>query len=50
MLPAEMGRLSACCRRLDDLLSAQGATVDVLHRLRPIIVVMASNEFDPYKD
>ena len=38
-------------RRLPDVLSAQGSTVEVLHTLRPIIVVMAGeNEFDPYKD
>jgi tRNA-splicing ligase RtcB (3'-phosphate/5'-hydroxy nucleic acid ligase) len=38
-------------RRLPDVLAAQQGTVDVLHRLRPIIVVMAGdNEFDPYKD
>ena len=28
-------------RRLDDVLKAQGDTIDVLHRLRPLIVVMA---------
>jgi tRNA-splicing ligase RtcB len=38
-------------RRLPDVLAAQGATVEVLHTLRPIIVVMAgADEFDPYKD
>lgn len=38
-------------RRLPDVLEAQGATVEVLHTLRPLIVVMAgANEFDPYKD
>jgi len=38
-------------RRLPEVLSAQGATINVLHTLRPIIVVMAGeNEFDPYKD
>ena len=38
-------------RRLGDVLAAQGATVRVLHTLRPLIVVMAgANEFDPYKD
>lgn len=32
-------------------LEAQGKTVEVLHTLRPLIVVMAgANEFDPYKD
>jgi tRNA-splicing ligase RtcB (3'-phosphate/5'-hydroxy nucleic acid ligase) len=38
-------------RRLTDVLSAQGATIETLHVLRPLIVVMAGdNEFDPYKD
>lgn len=38
-------------RRLPDVLSAQGDTIEVLHTLQPIIVVMAgANEFDPYKD
>src|SRR5213083_3244626 len=38
-------------RRLPDVLKAQGATVEVLHTLRPLIVVMAgAEEFDPYKD
>ena len=38
-------------RRLPDVLAAQGATVEVLHTLTPLVVVMAgANEFDPYKD
>jgi len=38
-------------RRLPDVLAAQSETVQVLHTLRPLIVVMAGpNEFDPYKD
>lgn len=38
-------------RRLPDVLAAQGSTIEVLHTLRPLIVVMAGeNEFDPYKD
>lgn len=38
-------------RRLGDVLDAQGDTIEVLHTLRPLIVVMAgANEFDPYKD
>ena len=38
-------------RRLPEVLSAQGDTIEVVHTLRPIIVVMAGeNEFDPYKD
>lgn len=38
-------------RRLPDVLAAQGSTIDIVHTLRPLIVVMAGeNEFDPYKD
>jgi len=38
-------------RRLPEVLAAQGHTIEVLHTLRPLIVVMAgANEFDPYKD
>ncbi len=38
-------------RRLPDVLSAQEGTIEVLHVLKPLIVVMAgANEFDPYKD
>ena len=38
-------------RRLPEVLAAQGSTIQVLHTLRPLIVVMAgADEFDPYKD
>jgi len=38
-------------RRLPAVLNAQKGTVEVLHTLKPLIVVMAgANEFDPYKD
>ena len=38
-------------RRLSEVLAAQEGTVEVLHTLRPLIVVMAgAHEFDPYKD
>ena len=38
-------------RRLPAVLEAQGETVEVLHTLRPLIVVMAGADmFDPYKD
>lgn len=38
-------------RRLPEVLAAQGSTIEVLHTLKPLIVVMAgANEFDPYKD
>ena len=38
-------------RRLPSVLEAQKGTIEVLHTLRPLIVVMAGAElFDPYKD
>jgi len=38
-------------RRLPAVLEAQGGTIEVLHTLRPLIVVMAGADmFDPYKD
>ncbi|HEV2130437.1 MAG TPA: RtcB family protein [Longimicrobiaceae bacterium] len=38
-------------RRLPEVLAAQGGTVEVLHTLKPLVVVMAgADEFDPYKD
>lgn len=38
-------------RRLPDVLREQGDTIQVLHTLTPLIVVMAgAEEFDPYKD
>src|SRR5207237_46825 len=38
-------------RRLPTVLEAQGDTIEVLHTLKPIVVVMAgADEFDPYKD
>ena len=38
-------------RRLPDVLAAQKGTVEVLHHLRPLIVVMAGADmFDPYRD
>jgi tRNA-splicing ligase RtcB len=38
-------------RRLPEVLAAQGATIEVEHVLRPIVVVMAgADELDPYKD
>ena len=38
-------------RRLPSVLEAQGGTIEVLHTLRPLIVVMAGADmFDPYKD
>jgi tRNA-splicing ligase RtcB len=38
-------------RRLPQVLAAQKGTIEVLHTLRPLIVVMAGPDlFDPYKD
>jgi len=38
-------------RRLPEVLEAQGPTIEVVHLLRPLIVVMAgAAELDPYKD
>ena len=38
-------------RRLPEVLAAQSETIEILHTLRPVIVVMAgANELDPYKD
>src|SRR5690606_2213692 len=38
-------------RRLRDVLGAQGPTIEVLHTLRPLVVVMAGPDVrDPYKD
>ena len=38
-------------RRLPEVIAAQQGTIDVLHTLRPLIVVMAGADlFDPYKD
>jgi tRNA-splicing ligase RtcB (3'-phosphate/5'-hydroxy nucleic acid ligase) len=38
-------------RRLPDVLAAQQGTIEILHTLRPLIVVMAGMDmFDPYKD
>ncbi|HEY7499919.1 MAG TPA: RtcB family protein [Vicinamibacterales bacterium] len=38
-------------RRLPDVLAAQKDTIEVLHTLRPLVVVMAGADmYDPYKD
>ena len=38
-------------RRLPEVLAAQQGTIEILHTLRPLVVVMAgADEFDPYKD
>lgn len=43
--------LPHCYKRLPEVLKHHGATVRILHTLKPIGVAMAGeNEFDPYKD
>jgi tRNA-splicing ligase RtcB len=38
-------------RRLPDVLATQGNTIEIVHTLRPLVVVMApSGIFDPFKD
>jgi tRNA-splicing ligase RtcB len=40
-----------CYKRLPEVLTQQGATIRVLHTLKPLGVAMAGeHEFDPYKD
>src|SRR5687767_14470997 len=40
-----------CYKNLDEVLFAQGETIEVLHRLTPIGVAMAGEKtYDPYKD
>ena len=40
-----------CLPRVPSVLEAQKSTIEVLHTLRPLIVVMAGVDmFDPYKD
>jgi tRNA-splicing ligase RtcB len=41
----------AAYKRLDDVLAEHAGTIEVEHRLRPLVVVMAGADvFDPYKD
>ena len=40
----------ACYKSLDDVMKHQGNTIKILHKLTPIGVAMAGEEFDPYKD
>jgi tRNA-splicing ligase RtcB len=38
-------------RRLDEVIAAQGDTIEVVHTLTPLVVVMAGHDvIDPYKD
>ena len=48
---ADVDEAPQCYKRLDEVLSYIPDSVDVIHRLRPIGVVMAGSDiFDPYKD
>ena len=38
-------------RRLPEVLAAQGGTIEILHTLQPLVVVMSGPDvFDPYRD
>lgn len=40
-----------CYKRLNEVLKAQGDTIDVVQTLKPMGVAMAgADEYDPYKD
>jgi tRNA-splicing ligase RtcB len=39
-----------CYKNLEEVLKYQGETIEVVHRLHPIGVAMAGEEYDPYKD
>lgn len=43
---AELDEAPQAYRRLDEVLAAQGDTVEIVHRLRPLVVVMAPGSFD----
>ena len=43
---ADLDEAPQAYRRLEKVLEWQGDTVEVTHRLRPLVVVMASNDFD----
>ena len=51
LIGADLDESPMAYRRLTDVLAHHEGTVKVLHRLHPVIVVMAgANEFDPFKD
>lgn len=39
-----------CYKKIDEVLGFYSKSVEILHKLTPIIVVMAGDEKDPYKD
>ena len=43
---ADLDESPRAYRRLSDVLAAQGKTVEIEHTLRPLVVVMAANDFD----
>ena len=51
VLGSDVDEAPQAYRRLPDVLDHHAGTIEVLHTLQPIGVVMAgSKEFDPYKD
>lgn len=47
---ADLDESPMAYRRLDDVLKHHEGTIEVLHTLKPVVVMMAGNERDPYKD
>lgn len=50
LIGADLDESPMAYRRLDDVLAHHAASVRVQHRLRPFVVIMAGDEFDPWKD
>lgn len=51
LLGADLDEAPQAYRRLPDVLKAHAGTIDIVHTLRPMGVIMAgSDTFDPYKD
>lgn len=51
VLGGDLDEAPQAYRRLPDVLAEHAATIEIVHTLRPIGVIMASaKEFDPYKD
>lgn len=51
LIGADLDEAPQAYRRLPEVLEAHAGTIEIVHRLRPVGVIMAgANEFDPYKD
>jgi tRNA-splicing ligase RtcB len=51
LIGADLDEAPQAYRRLPDVLAAHAGTIEVVHTLKPMGVIMAgANEFDPYKD